>query len=157
MVGPGTGVAAFRSFIHARKSMDSEQPQMVLIFGCRSESKDYYYADEWQQIRNLKVITAFSRQQPDGSKQYVQHVIREQANAECLAELILNQNANIYVSGRAKLMPQSVEKAFAEIIGRTLGSTVEEDKEEEQEEGEAAIEDESQRQKGSEYIKAMKK
>ena len=77
MVGPGTGVAAFRSFIHALKSEDDEQPQMVLIFGCRSETKDYYYADEWQKISNLKVIAAFSRQQPDGSKQYVQHVIRE--------------------------------------------------------------------------------
>ena len=70
MVGPGTGVAAFRSFIHTLASTD-EQPQLVLIFGCRSEMSDYYYKDEWAQIKNLKVMAAFSRDQEDGSKQYV--------------------------------------------------------------------------------------
>jgi sulfite reductase alpha subunit-like flavoprotein len=40
MVGPGTGVAAFRSAIYALKDTSCE---MVLLFGCRSQNTDYYY------------------------------------------------------------------------------------------------------------------
>ena len=35
-----------------------------------------------------------------------------------MADLILNNEAYIYVSGRAKFMPKSVEKAFAEILSQ---------------------------------------
>jgi sulfite reductase alpha subunit-like flavoprotein len=45
MVGPGTGIAAFRSFIHKKANT---QTQMVLIFGCRNSVKDYYFAEEWK-------------------------------------------------------------------------------------------------------------
>jgi NADPH-ferrihemoprotein reductase len=62
----------------------------------------------------LAVITAFSRDKPDEGKIYVQHKIRE--NAAMLADLIFKQNANIYVSGKAKFMPTSVEKAFIEVV-----------------------------------------
>ena len=61
---------------------------------------------------NLKVFTAFSRAQE--SKQYVQHIIKE--NSALISDLILAQNAHVYVSGRAKLMPQSVEKAFLHVL-----------------------------------------
>lgn len=104
MVGPGTGIAAFRSFIH---TFAGSATPMHLVFGCRSETTDYYFKDEWATIDNLKVLTAFSR--AGDSKVYVQHVIKENAY---LAELIVAQNAIVYVSGRAKFMPQSVEKAF---------------------------------------------
>ena len=43
-VGPGTGVAAFRSAI---QDLALTGQKLVLIFGCRSESDDFYYADEW--------------------------------------------------------------------------------------------------------------
>jgi len=33
-----------------------------------------------------------------------------------LADLIVNQEAKIFVSGRAQNMPKAVEKAFAEIV-----------------------------------------
>ena len=98
MVGPGTGIAAFRSFI--QHFSNSDRP-LYLFFGCRSSDTDFYYQDEWPKISNLKVFTAFSREQE--SKRYVQHVIKE--NVEVLKPLILEQNAYIYVSGRAKFMP----------------------------------------------------
>ena len=84
MVGPGTGVAAFRSFIQTLSRTDIK-PQMVLVFGCRSANSDYYYKDEWSTIDNLKVMAAFSRDNADGSKQYVQHVIKAEANGKYLA------------------------------------------------------------------------
>jgi len=46
----------------------------------------------------------------------VQHKIRE--NRELLSKLLVEENARIYVSGRAKFMPASVEKAFEEITSK---------------------------------------
>jgi sulfite reductase alpha subunit-like flavoprotein len=37
-----------------------------------------------------------------------------------LADLIVDRNALIFVSGRAKFMPKSVEKAFAECLQTKL-------------------------------------
>ena len=57
---------------------------------------------------------------------YVQHKIRQ--HGESLSKLIFDQNAAIYVSGRAKFMPKSVEKAFTEIISQKFeGSSTEKD------------------------------
>ena len=44
--------------------------------------------------------------------------MRQADNAEYLAKLILERKAQIYVSGRAKFMPASVEKAFAEMVSK---------------------------------------
>lgn len=63
------------------------------------------------------MLTAYSRQTPD-TKVYVQHKIRE--HGPMLADLIVNQGAKIYVSGRAQNMPKSVEKAFIEIVQTKL-------------------------------------
>jgi len=101
----------------------------VLVFGCRSAKSDFYYNQEWTKLEaehdNFKVLTAFSRDNEDGSKDYVQHVIKR--NRELLGELIVKQDAVIYVSGRAKLMPTSVEKAFVEVIKNTIESKSEAD------------------------------
>ena len=51
---------------------------------------------------------------------YVQHKIKE--NGPFLADLILNKEACICVSGRAKFMPKSVEKAFAAILAQLTGN-----------------------------------
>ena len=93
----------------------------MLIFGCRSEADDFYYRNEWESHQNdsFSVITAFSRVDPANGKVYVQHKIRE--NGQMLADLILNQQAYIYVSGRAKFMPKSVERAFKDVIASALG------------------------------------
>jgi len=40
-----------------------------------------------------------------------------------LADLIVNRQAIIFVSGRAKFMPKSVEKAFSEIVQAQLQTT----------------------------------
>ena len=51
MVGPGTGVAAFRAVIQERIATGQK---LILIFGCRSESDDYYYRSEWQSLASDK-------------------------------------------------------------------------------------------------------
>uniref|UniRef100_A0A8C3X116 NADPH-dependent diflavin oxidoreductase 1 n=1 Tax=Catagonus wagneri TaxID=51154 RepID=A0A8C3X116_9CETA len=77
MVGPGTGVAAFRAAIQERVTRG--QIGNVLFFGCRRRDQDFYWEAEWKALQErgyLTLITAFSREQEQ--KLYVQHRIREQ-------------------------------------------------------------------------------
>jgi len=119
MVGPGTGVAAFKGFIEER-SLEKGGSETVLVFGCRNKDKDFYFAKEWETLgktMKLDVIAAFSRDQ--ATKSYVQHKIREEGKK--LAGLILEKGARIYVSGKSKNMPKSVEKAFKDILAAEIG------------------------------------
>lgn len=109
MVGPGTGVAPFRSAIQERAA--EGKTANVLVFGCRSQRKDFYFRAEWEEkikAGQLTLFTAFSRDQKD--KIYVQHRITE--NAEFLMDLIINKNAFFYIAGNAKEMPSSVRDAL---------------------------------------------
>uniref|UniRef100_A0A8C6TBA7 NADPH-dependent diflavin oxidoreductase 1 n=1 Tax=Neogobius melanostomus TaxID=47308 RepID=A0A8C6TBA7_9GOBI len=109
MVGPGTGVAPFRSAIQERTA--DGITGNVLFFGCRSQSKDFFFRAEWEKkikARQLTLLTAFSRDQED--KVYVQHRISE--NAELLMDLITNKNAFFYIAGNAKEMPSGVRDAL---------------------------------------------
>lgn len=71
MVGPGTGCSPFRAFIDEERiswTRDNVQRQLSLFFGCRSKSKDFFFAEEWlplQQEDRLNLFCAFSRDQPD--------------------------------------------------------------------------------------------
>ncbi|GFY68700.1 NADPH-dependent diflavin oxidoreductase 1 [Trichonephila inaurata madagascariensis] len=123
LVGPGTGVAPFRSFVEERalKGIGDN----YLFFGCRNKAKDFFFSEEWQKLceKNiLKIFTAFSRDQED--KIYVQHRIAE--NGPLMWDLIQNKKASIYVAGNAKQMPQGVKDAFLEIITKEGGLTQEE-------------------------------
>ncbi|RVE65475.1 hypothetical protein OJAV_G00116890 [Oryzias javanicus] len=105
MVGPGTGVAPFRSALQERVS--EGKTANILFFGCRSESKDFYFRSEWEHLveaGHLTLFTAFSRDQEE--KVYVQHRVRE--NAALLWDLISKRNACFYIAGNAKQMPASV-------------------------------------------------
>ncbi|KAM4527105.1 NADPH-dependent diflavin oxidoreductase 1 [Odontesthes bonariensis] len=105
MVGPGTGVAPFRAALQER-SVEGKKAN-VLFFGCRSESKDFYFSSEWERMmeaEHMLLFTAFSRDQEE--KVYVQHRVRE--NAALLWDLIANKGACFYIAGNAKEMPASV-------------------------------------------------
>lgn len=113
MIGPGTGCAPFRSFIHERcyKNIGNN----YLFFGCRKRNSDFYFESEWNtliQKNLLHLFTAFSRDQEE--KNYVQHKMLE--NKELLWKLINEDNAWIYIAGNAKQMPQDVQNALLNII-----------------------------------------
>ncbi|XP_028273698.1 NADPH-dependent diflavin oxidoreductase 1 [Parambassis ranga] len=113
MVGPGTGVAPFRSALQER--IAEGKTANVLFFGCRSESKDFYFRSEWEErmrAGHLVLFTAFSRDQEE--KVYVQHRVRE--NAKLLWDMIANKNACFYIAGNAKQMPTSVCDALKEVF-----------------------------------------
>src|SRR4029079_4200796 len=74
MVGPGTGVAPFRSFVQERRATGAEGRNW-LFFGDRRYTHDFVYQLEWQDARAdgslARMDDAFSR---DGvEKRYVQH------------------------------------------------------------------------------------
>lgn len=113
MVGPGTGIAPFRSFIQERTSQ--KIGENYLFFGCRSEKKDYYFQKEWAELEKLnllKVFPAFSRDQED--KIYVQHILKKQG--PLVWDLLDNQGAYFYIAGNANQMPDNVRDAVKEII-----------------------------------------
>ncbi|NXY62117.1 NOS3 protein, partial [Callaeas wilsoni] len=70
LVGPGTGVAPFRSFwqhrLHLLHSGGGPLGPMVLVFGCRSSALDHIYREEMEEARQQgalsQVLTAFSRE-----------------------------------------------------------------------------------------------
>ncbi|XP_068191461.1 NADPH-dependent diflavin oxidoreductase 1 isoform X2 [Antennarius striatus] len=113
MVGPGTGVAPFRSALQERTAQGRNAN--VLFFGCRSEAKDFYFKSEWEEMikaGNLILFTAFSRDQEQ--KVYVQQRVRE--NAELLWDLISNKNGCFYIAGNANQMPASVSDSLKEVF-----------------------------------------
>uniref|UniRef100_A0A8D3CNC3 NADPH-dependent diflavin oxidoreductase 1 n=1 Tax=Scophthalmus maximus TaxID=52904 RepID=A0A8D3CNC3_SCOMX len=125
MVGPGTGVAPFRSALQERTA--AGRTDNVLFFGCRSESKDFYFRSEWEELTEagrLTLFTAFSRDQEE--KVYVQH--RVEQNAELLWDLIANRDACFYIAGNAKQMPSSVGDAL-KLVFRKEGKLTEEEAE----------------------------
>jgi len=114
MIGPGTGVAPFRAFMHERV-LKKSAGKNILYFGCRHRDEDFLYRTELEDYQNnnqLTLHTAFSREQTH--KIYVQHRIRE--NSKAIWQLIQEENAHIYVCGDAQNMAGEVNEVLEEII-----------------------------------------
>lgn len=69
MIGPGTGCSPFRSYINEERwSSATDERELVLFFGCRSRTRDFFFSDEWLRLEEqgrLRLFCAFSRDQPD--------------------------------------------------------------------------------------------
>ncbi|EDV20662.1 uncharacterized protein TRIADDRAFT_31504 [Trichoplax adhaerens] len=120
MVGPGTGIAPFRSFWQQRAIEEDNSSNnfgdMVLYFGCRTPVKDDIYREELEDCVNKKVIKevykAYSRA-PDEPKQYVQDILSQNGN-EVLA-MLLDDDGHIYVCGDVS-MAAGVTRAIQNIL-----------------------------------------
>jgi len=114
MVGPGTGIAPFRAFLHDR--MASKAPgRNWLFFGHQHSACDFFYEDELAGMKAARVLTrltlAWSR---DGAEKiYVQHRMRD-VGRDLWAWLA--EGAHLYVCGDAKHMAKDVEAALVEIV-----------------------------------------
>ncbi|CAM9205250.1 unnamed protein product [Bubo scandiacus] len=130
LVGPGTGVAPFRSFwqhrLHHLRDGGAPLGSMVLVFGCRSSALDHIYRREMQEAQEQgalsQVLTAFSRE-PGTPKTYVQDVLRTQLAAE--VHRVLCQSAgHMYVCGDVTMATevlQTVQHILVQQAGMTLG------------------------------------
>ncbi len=114
MIGPGTGIAPFRSFI-AERDATGAGGKNWLFFGDQHFTSDFLYQTEiqnWVETNLLtKVDTAFSRDQEE--KIYVQHKMLQKG-----AEFFewLHAGSYVYVCGAKEPMSTDVEKAVLKII-----------------------------------------
>lgn len=116
MIGPGTGIAPFRSFLAERDAIGAEGKNW-LFFGEQHFVHDFYYQTEIQEWLTTGLLTqldtAFSRDQEH--KIYVQDKIREKSKA---FNSWLENGASIYICGQKKPMSQDVEQAIVEVIAK---------------------------------------
>ncbi|XP_044574463.1 NADPH-dependent diflavin oxidoreductase 1 [Cotesia glomerata] len=113
LIGPGTGLAPFRSLLLERLALKHDFTDTVLFFGCRHKDKDNHYRNDIEKLiynNNLKIFFAFSRDQEN--KIYVQHIIREQGK---LCWELLSKGGKIYLSGSSKNMPKDVRDEFIDL------------------------------------------
>ncbi|MBS1751887.1 MAG: flavodoxin domain-containing protein [Bacteroidetes bacterium] len=123
MIGPGTGIAPFRSFIAQRDAVGATGRNW-LFFGDQRFTSDFLYQTEIQNWVDTGVLTrvnlAFSRDQK--SKLYVQHRMLEHA-----AELWnwIEAGSYIYICGAKAPMSTDVENTLLQIIERYGGKSAE--------------------------------
>lgn len=114
MVGPGTGVAPFRSFMQEREEVGAEGKSWM-FFGDQHFVTDFLYQTEWQQWLKDGVLTkmdvAFSRDTAE--KVYVQHRMKE--HSKDLFEW-LEEGAVVYICGDEKHMAHDVHNTLIDII-----------------------------------------
>lgn len=116
MVGPGTGIAPFRGFLHERQAM-GHTGRNWLFFGERSAQTDFLYCRELRQMCDsghlTRLDTAFSRDQQH--KVYVQDRMLEHG-----AELYrwLQDGAQFFVCGDASRMAKDVDAALHTVLER---------------------------------------
>ncbi len=123
MVGPGTGVAPFRGFLHERLAR-GDRGRNWLFFGEQHAATDFYYGEELRAMREKGHLTrldlAFSRDQ--ASKIYVQDCMVERG-AELWAWL--QEGAHFYVCGDAARMAKDVDAALKVIVEEHGGMSAE--------------------------------
>ncbi|RLK49348.1 bifunctional nitrate reductase/sulfite reductase flavoprotein subunit alpha [Microbacterium telephonicum] len=119
MVGPGTGIAPFRAFLHDRRA-DGHTGDNWLFFGEQHEATDFYYRDELEAMHADGFLTrldlAFSRDQR--AKVYVQDRMVEHG---AVLWQWLERGAHFYVCGDAARMAADVEATLTEIVRRHGG------------------------------------
>ncbi|SNS92224.1 sulfite reductase subunit alpha [Rhodococcoides kyotonense] len=121
MVGPGTGIAPFRAFLHERRARNASGRNW-LFFGDQHRGSDYIYEDELDALSRDGVLTkldlAFSRDQTE--KVYVQNRMRENGK-ELYAWL--EEGGHFYVCGDATRMAKDVDAALHDVVAEHGGRT----------------------------------
>ena len=114
MIGAGTGVAPYRSFLQEREARGAAG-RSWLFFGERNFLSDFLYQTEWQTylkdgvLRRMNV--AFSRDQE--KKIYVQHKLFDEARD---LYAWLEEGAHLYLCGDGAHLAPDVQAALARVV-----------------------------------------
>jgi sulfite reductase (NADPH) flavoprotein alpha-component len=116
MVGPGTGVAPFRAFLHERMATKAKGRNW-LFFGHQRSATDFFYEDEFAGMKAQGVLTRLSLawSRDNNEKFYVQDRMREVGRD---LWSWLTDGAHLYVCGDAKRMAKDVERAVVDIVAQ---------------------------------------
>jgi sulfite reductase (NADPH) flavoprotein alpha-component len=119
MIGPGTGIAPFRAFLHERMAVKAPGRNW-LFFGHQRSNYDFFYEDELAGMKAAGVLTRLTLAWSRDSEQkiYVQHRMRE-VGRDLWAWIA--DGAHVYVCGDAKHMAKDVERALVEVVA-TFGA-----------------------------------
>ena len=124
LIGPGTGLAPFRGFLHERQAA-GDTGQSVLYFGCRSVHEDYIYREELEGFEADGTLSAlhvaFSRDSQE--KVYVQDLLRR--DGAKIWQQLEAERAVVYVCGDAKRMAADVSAALHSIAEKEGGLAAE--------------------------------
>jgi len=114
MIGPGTGVAPFRSFLEEREA-EGITGRTWLFYGDQHFATDFLYQLDWQNWLKNGVLermdVAFSRDQAE--KIYVQHRMLEKSKD---FYAWLEKGACVYVCGDEKHMARDVQETLLHIL-----------------------------------------
>jgi sulfite reductase (NADPH) flavoprotein alpha-component len=114
MIGPGTGIAPFRAFLHERTACKAPGRNW-LFYGHQHSNYDFFYEDELTAMKAARVLTrltlAWSRDAE--YKIYVQDRMRD-VGRDLWAWLA--EGAHVYVCGDAKHMAKDVERALVDVV-----------------------------------------
>ncbi len=124
MIGPGTGIAPFRSFLAHREATGATGKNW-LFFGDQHFVTDFLYQTELQNWLETSLLTnlnvAFSRDQKE--KVYVQHKMTRHGVE--LYNWLVN-GATLYVCGAREPMSVDVEDTLMQIIEKVGNKSIEE-------------------------------
>lgn len=124
MIGPGTGIAPFRSFL-AHRDATGASGRNWLFFGEQHFVSDFFYQTELQNWWETGVLTklnvAFSRDKKE--KVYVQHKMLK--HGQELYNWLVN-GASFYVCGAKEPMSVDVEDTLLQIVEKFGDKTIEE-------------------------------
>jgi sulfite reductase (NADPH) flavoprotein alpha-component len=127
MIGPGTGIAPFRAFLHERRATGAKGRNW-LFFGDRNAATDFLYREELEAMladgHLTRLDAAFSRDQQE--KLYVQDLMRKHA---LQFWAWLNEGAYLYVCGDASRMAKDVDQALRKIAEEQSGHSADAAKE----------------------------
>jgi sulfite reductase alpha subunit-like flavoprotein len=142
LVGPGTGVAPFRSFLWQRAAAAKQQRAQaasaapaadgaaeaapgggappapcVLFFGCRHPERDFYYSDEWRELQAAGALDAewglaAAFSRPGGGGGKEYVTHKLKQHGARVWRLLAEGGGAVYISGSAQKMPSDVAAAL---------------------------------------------
>ncbi|XP_036858206.2 nitric oxide synthase, inducible isoform X2 [Manis javanica] len=125
LIGPGTGIAPFRSFwqqrLHDVQHKGLQGSRLTLVFGCRRPDEDHIYKEEMLEMARNGVLhevhTAYSRL-PGQPKVYVQDILRQQLASEVL-HVLHEEQGHLYVCGDVR-MARDVAQTLKQLVAAKL-------------------------------------
>jgi cytochrome P450/NADPH-cytochrome P450 reductase len=123
LIGPGTGIAPFRAFLHERAAQQAAGEKIGhthLFYGCRHPNHDFFYRNDLQRFADANLLTlhlAFSSL--DGHPhRFVQDALRAATDEVWDA---IEEGAPIYVCGDGRHMAPAVRATLIEICQQKQG------------------------------------
>uniref|UniRef100_A0A8D0NF59 Nitric oxide synthase n=1 Tax=Sus scrofa TaxID=9823 RepID=A0A8D0NF59_PIG len=125
LIGPGTGIAPFRSFwqqrLHEAEHKGLQGGRMTLVFGCRRPDEDHLYQEEMLEMARKGVLhevhTAYSRL-PGQPKVYVQDLLQQRLAGEVL-RVLHEEQGHLYVCGDVR-MARDVACTLKQLVATAL-------------------------------------